>query len=145
MPASRSRQWGQHNTYEGCHSWQPTAREPAHACFADTPFSPCILNISQRQGRNHFLNFISLLVWSLYPGTQMEDNSDKAPGNVLSPSLCNSIQVSAYWLLFALEWGLSWAASQSSVAFPISCLIFSDTGQNPRMDPTENLARARLY
>lgn len=52
------------------------------------PFSPCILNISQRRGRNHFLHFLGFgpgfLVWSLYPVTQMEVNSDNDPSNALS-------------------------------------------------------------
>ena len=119
-------------------------RLPKPVFLTSLPFSPWIISISQRQWRKRFLTFTGPLVWSIHPVTQMEDNSNKATGKILSPSpgFCNLIQIRACWLPFALEWCLSCVATQSSVALPISYLIFSDAGQNPRMDKAEHLARA---
>lgn len=82
----------------------------------------CSQRLTEIVEKQQFLSFICSLGQSLRSVTQMEANSDKATGSILSPrpGLCNLIQMSASWLPFSLEWGLSWVASQSSVAFPIS-------------------------
>ena len=108
MSANRCQQSGQLYTYYYCcHSWQPMATMgAADACFADFPaiFTLHSQYLTETIEKSLF-SFIGFLVQSFYPVTQLEDNSDKALGNVLPPRpvLCNLIQVSVCWLLFPLE------------------------------------------